>query len=46
MLRKFIYACAAFMIVFSCSDASMDDKSNVSDLIVKTGNHLWLVLSQ
>jgi len=37
MLRKFLYTFTVFTIVFSCTYDSMDDKSNDSDLIIKTG---------
>jgi hypothetical protein len=37
MLRKFLYTCAIFTIVFSCTYDSLDDKSKGSDLIIKTG---------
>ena len=37
MLRKFLYMCAVFSIVFSCTYDLMDDKSKGADLIIKTG---------
>ena len=37
MLRKFLFTCTFFTIVFSCTDDSMDDTNKGADLIIKTG---------
>jgi len=37
MLRKFLLIGVVFIVAFSCTYDSLDDKSNESDLIIKTG---------
>lgn len=37
MLRKFLFIAAVFIVAFACNYDLLDDKSNDSDLIIKTG---------
>lgn len=37
MLQKFLFTCAVFLVAFSCTYDSLEDKSNNPELIIKVG---------